>query len=323
MQETTNTNKSGGSPESGSAASRQTLTPQSKADFEKVLENVTLKMETDANGETSASAGPVTAQGFSGGSAAELRRRQEAGKKEAFEHINAQVQKVDPQGSVSRAGQEFNPAGMVEGNRNINQVKAQKKAEIEKVVLENMEEDLTERQKILVRLAGDQAVEVMYKSAEKMAAWAEKGGVAEGTIILFTFILAIVKDLIDAPVEVLITAGLAIPLAGEANYIIVKIIMALLGFIISTFILFFWMIILSGGEFSLVHNLTKRLLKKMIAVFIFECFIDILPAYTVGNLLNLFDYIGSKRKAGQEVENTYQNIKLVQEQTNSTINSLN
>ncbi|MDD3006450.1 MAG: hypothetical protein PHX30_02590 [Candidatus Pacebacteria bacterium] len=155
--------------------------------------------------------------------------------------------------------------------------------------------------RIAISLAGDRAMRILSKAAEKMAKQAEKGGVVGAMMIGITYFVALIKDCLDF-----------IPGAGLLTGIA-------LGLIISVF----WLS-LCGSRHGMFSRWLMKLFLRAIIFFVFDGipFFGILPLFLVMNAWNHYDYNKAVRQANETLGKINEDYMRVQKQTRKAVNSI-
>lgn len=273
--------------------SQTDFTGQGISEFDAVMEKVRKRMEEDLQKEEDAKLpDPMHSEQFAKSEAAR-KQEQYQRKKQRFEQANTHIQ------TLRNLNAERNMT--VEAKRE--QARQQAKEEIERVARKQMEKDMTVQQKMLVDVAGNRALDVLYSASEKLAEQAERGGSTAYMIIFFTYFIAFTKDLLDVVID------LAMP---EWSFIITSII----GTICSVFLVFFWLSV-SGGNWHggmVTNQIVRYLLGGIIdSIPIF----GIVPTYIVLNLWSHIDFLKSKREAAEKREEVDQQISDVKTEMRS------
>jgi hypothetical protein len=294
------------------------VTPESKKKFEDVLEEVRRGMETQVNEENAEVLNPNSLLSTVGENAA----RKVAGiaaekykKRINFERTNLGFQKPQNSPRASEVETEEGGAGAAE---------AAKRAEIRKTAQEEAKKNLdAEQQGIAIRIAGDRAMSIFQKIADEMAEVAEGGGIMGEIIILFTFILAIAKDLTDGLLVTLAAASLPIPVFDIVFPVSVKLLSWIIGFAASTILIFFWMIVAGNWKGGLVTNWILKTVLRFLIGGLMESVIGILPIYTILNIWCYSDYRNEQRKGTEEEEAAKEKIEFVRRDVSTSIDRIN
>lgn len=294
------------------------VTPESQKEFEEVLEEVRKGMETQVNEENAEVLDPSSPL-FIAGEIAAKKTAQEAAKeyqrKANFERTNLGFQKPQNSPRAFEAGTEEGDAEAAE---------AAKRAEIRKNAQEEAEKNLdANQQRVAVMVAGDKAMSILQKVAEEMADIAEGGGLMGEVIILFTFVLAIGKDVTDAFLATLAVATLPIPILDIALPVSIKLLSWIIGFAASTILIFFWMTVAGNWKGGLVTNWILKTVLRFLIGGLIESVIGILPVYTILNIWCYSDYRNEQKKGAEEEEKSKEKIEFVQRDVSANIERIN
>lgn len=292
--------------------------PESKKKFEEVLEEVRKGMEAQANKENAEVPdlnSPLSTLGeIAARNVAERAAKEEYRRKANFERTNLGFQKPQNSPRASETGTEEGDAGAAE---------AAKRAEIRKTAQEEAKKNLdAEQQSIAVRIAGDRAMSILQKVADEMADVAEGGGLMGEVIILFTFVLAIGKDITDPFLATLAVATLPIPVLDIALPVSIKLLSWIIGFVASTILIFFWMTISGNWKGGLATNQILKVILRFVIGGVIEGAISILPVYTILNAWCYYDYRKEQNNANEKIENIQDEADRIKNKVNSDLRNI-
>jgi len=270
---------------------RSDFTDKSVDDFEKVLDKVRKRMEAKRQNEANMKMRDPMLSGDLYND--DLERR--AKKQRDFEKANQHLQTL----REARSALKTRSADEKEA-----EIRRQKKIEIEKAIKDQMGEGMNQKQKfmqeVVIKLAGEKALDIMYIAADKLSSQVEKGGGRAISVIMFTFFLAIIKDLLD----VLLT-----PFFPPVGWVL----SLFLGIFVSGVLSFFWVLVCESWHGGVMTNQIIKILLKIVLGYFIDGFTGcFLPVYVVINVWCCLDFLSGIRKAKRRLEEINDNIEHIQ-----------
>lgn len=278
-----------------SSKTRQDPNIQSSGDetFDAIMASIKEKIEKDHKQEQRLS-NPKLSEDLHKESIKEAERRQEENKKQ-FERRSNNFAKLQ----ALRSEFQRSPEEQQEDAREESRRAAQEAIE------KQMKQDLSERQKMIIRVAGDHALDVLYRVAARLEEQAERGGAGAFLIITLTYLIALAKDISDI---------------GHGGLVGI-----FTGIIASAFLAFFWSLACGGWHGGAITNqIIKRVLRKILLATAVDGIpvIGIVPTYLIINLWCHMDFKRGISRTEDEIIETDEKIKTTRENVEIQANNV-
>lgn len=149
------------------------------------------------------------------------------------------------------------------------------------------------------KVAGRRLANVLAAIAEKMAKEAERGGPIGFVMILMTYLMAGIKDILDA-------VAFAIPGISLA-----------LGIMFGIIISLFWLLICGSNHGAIVRWFVKKALTRILVAIVIDGLFGIVPTFLVMNVWTHWGYNKKIKKAEKDLEEVGRHCKAVVKAVNS------